>query len=308
MFKIIGSHALIHHFGSKVRYKEPLDIDIIASQEMADAFVLKVCNDSETAIKIVNQKETNKVIYFLENEMIIEAEIAKDGNLAEQFLTLEESLGNTSVFASIGGLYALKMSHRYLKNSPAFLKTMEDIHILRQVHPKEVSHYYLPWFKAREKATYDYGHPKLNVTRGEFFNDDGINYVYDHDSIHEAVALNYTPAYKKFLVDEVKVSRELFEFENLPYFDQLAAVIEESMVLAIERSLVPFNFKPEPKKAYLMALSKVCTSITSGWFREFAWENYYPAAAAVNEFPYDEWFKDALNKNKIRPYVKKVLT
>jgi hypothetical protein len=29
-----------------------------------------------------------------------------------------------------------------------------------------------------------------------------------------------------------------------------------------------------PREAFDMALSKVCSSITSGWFREFCWENY----------------------------------
>lgn len=56
---------------------------------------------------------------------------------------------------------------------------------------------------------------------------------------------------------------------------QLYGVLEEAYVLALERHQIPNNFKPDPKASFDIALEKICTSITSGWFREFAWENYY---------------------------------
>lgn len=34
---------------------------------------------------------------------------------------------------SLNVLYMLKMSHRYLKDSPHFLKTMQDIHAMRKL-------------------------------------------------------------------------------------------------------------------------------------------------------------------------------
>ena len=37
---------------------------------------------------------------------------------------------------------------------------------------------------------------------------------------------------------------------------------------------IPFDFEPDPRYSFELALSKVCTSITSGYFREFCWENY----------------------------------
>lgn len=301
MLKIIGSVALNHHLGYE--YRPSRDIDIIGSMDHINTFIKYVCSHNSTFIRHSDFSKKDKIVYFLDNGMIVEAEIAENDNSGARFIAIDSMVSGNDIHASMEGLYALKMSHRYLKNSPAFLKTMDDIHEIRYFTNKTViGEEWKEWFTDREKLTYNYGHPKLNVTRGEFFNDDGINYVYDHDSIHEAVALNYTPAYKKFLVDEVKVSRELFD--KLPYFDQMAAVIEESMVLAIERSLVPFNFKNDPCDAYRMALSKVCTSITSGWFREFAWENYYTADQWADQ-PYDEWFKKALANGEIRPYVKK---
>jgi hypothetical protein len=85
------------------------------------------------------------------------------------------------------------------------------------------------------------------------------------------------PAYEYFKPDDsqVMVSKEMWN--DLPLNLKLCAVIEESMVLAIERSLIPFPNSLTVDQAYEKALVKVCTSITSGWFREFAWENYYIA-------------------------------
>jgi hypothetical protein len=53
--------------------------------------------------------------------------------------------------------------------------------------------------------------------------------------------------------------------------------MEETYVLALERSLIPFPGKMQPRDAFKLALQKVCTSITSGWFREYAWNNYRKA-------------------------------
>jgi len=57
---------------------------------------------------------------------------------------------------------------------------MKDIHFLRS-KGAEIKNMEL--FKEREKITYDYGHPKLNVSKDAFFNGDGIQYIYDHDTI-----------------------------------------------------------------------------------------------------------------------------
>jgi hypothetical protein len=57
-----------------------------------------------------------------------------------------------------------------------------------------------------------------------------------------------------------------------------------------------------------MALEKVCTSITSGYFREFAWETYHDSINVFNSdskySDYDLKFLKALGENKIK-YFKK---
>lgn len=54
---------------------------------------------------------------------------------------------------------------------------------------------------------------------------------------------------------------------------RLASVYEESAVLALERAILPSG--TDPDIAFRIALEKVCTSIASGWWRDYAWENYH---------------------------------
>lgn len=80
---------------------------------------------------------------------------------------------------------------------------------------------------------------------------------------------------------------------------RLLGVLEESYVLAIERAIVPHN--TPPKKAFNIALSKVASSITSGWFREYAWENY-DAVQALYSDDYVKRFQKAVENGIVRPY------
>jgi len=123
----------------------------------------------------------------------------------------------------------------------------------------------------------------LNVKKQDFFNKDDIDYVYDHDSIHWAIKHMNRPAYEFFKADaaEVMCSRDLFEAQ--PENVKLNAVLEEAYVLALERSQIPFQGEITPERSFKVALMKVCTSITSGWFREFAWENYYQVLARYSD-------------------------
>lgn len=165
-------------------------------------------------------------------------------------------------------LYMLKMSHRYKKNSPHFARTRADILALRKAGA-EITGYLNDLYIQRMSETYNYAHPKLNVSKKYFFTDN-VPYVYDHDSIHEAIAIDDVPAYTHFATGEVMFSNKAFLAADRRL--QLLAGLEEASVLALERSIIPY--KTKPLDAFKMALEKVSTSITSGPFREFCWENF----------------------------------
>lgn len=234
---------------------------------------------------------------------IVELELAWPGTGAAAIL--DDQTGNESgtAVASLYALYWLKMSHRYKKNSPHFLKTRNDILFMRglgiDVRTPPA------WYKQREKETYTYNHPNLQAgqSKSNFFGTadeggtgmalsgtgigaGGIQYFFNHDWVHEVVSKMYgaeVPAYTLYQKDGEAVACDRGKFDSLPFTERLRGVMEEATVLALERSQIPARLDPDwrregrnpaPEWSFQHALEKVCTSITSGWFREFAWENY----------------------------------
>lgn len=300
-FACIGSVALYEH-DIDIGRKRSIDVDLVGDYD-ALIYFLKENNTCRSIIPI----DEGKKLVGRAKYVIYECEIAWENSTSKELLDLIINDPNSlkidhTYYASMNVCYMLKMTHRFRKNSPHFLKTMNDIQTLRKlgaiIQPE-----HMKFYKRRLKETLSYKHPKLNQTKKDFFTDD-IPYRYDHDSIHEAMKLYEKPAYAYFKEDEaeVKVSKELFF--KLPYEKQLAAVYEESCVLALERSQIPYP-EMDPLVSFKIALEKVCTSITSGWFREFAWENYNETLQLYNlqvekKKSYIDLFQLGLNQNIIK--------
>lgn len=293
----IGS-AAIEYWG--LRKNAGLDMDVIGDWDSVMAYL-------DGGGKPLAKYPTSDSKWVAKYETgIVEAEIAWAGSTGEELLRYVVADPETRLLArgqlvpSIHVLLALKLSHRYLRNSPHFLKTMHDIWLLRR-GGAEMPQGLRDWLTRREAETYSYGHPKLNVSKANFFKDDGVKYVYDHDDIHQAIKHLPQPAYTYFKADGEEVLTSKAKFMNCARETQLYAVLEEAYVLAIERALVPFPGVLTPREAFLKALEKVCTSITSGWFREFAWENYFDVDALYqDEFWYR--FQQAVKLRLVRPH------
>jgi hypothetical protein len=287
---IIGSQAA-KHWGILQEGLEPRDTDIICTFEEFQKESARI-KEEEGIIRCV---PLNNKKFHIRNKAgwNYEFEIAWPGSSGADLLERYPDYTH----AAPETLLALKLSHRYLKDSPHFLKTMRSIQHFRALGI-ELSPFSQEWLPKREAETYVYNHPKLNVSKGEFFNGDGVNYVYDHDSIHETVALladNYgeapRPAYTYYMQDGAQVMTSKEKFFAVPEQIRLYGVYEESCVLALERSQIPFNFEPNPRYSFELALMKVCTSITSGWFREYAWENYDKVLDLYNALGEDDYIK-----------------
>lgn len=300
---LIGSRA--YNFG-----RTPKDYDLIATPEELVAFEQ---NLGERLIHKITQG--NKRQYFIKGLDPVEIEVAIPGSnnayllsiLDYQFLEDPQEISELGIRvnrATPALLYAFKMSHRYLKNSPHFLKTRDDILLLRKHFPYIKIHKHLErWYAVREQVTYTYSHPKLNQKKDDFFADDGVNYVFDHDTIHEAVKTFDQPAYQLIKEDQADVFCSKEKFQKLPRLLQLLTVLEEAYVLALERHQIPNSFHPDPKVSFDIALEKICTSISSGWWREFAWENY-DAVQELYSPVYVDKFDKALINNRLKPYRK----
>lgn len=295
---VIGSHSLPWR-------GRPSDVDLICTMDEIDSLI----SANKASIMSVDKLPRNKVAIRTNTRddfRIYEIEVADD-NLSSELESIVRQhnltkgtfsnmfIGEEVPVVNLDVIYTLKMSHRFLRNSPHFEKTRYDILRLREVEAS-IPPVLQDWYDRRVAATYDYSHPVLKASKQEFFDTPGVSYKYDHDSIHLAVAIGKQPAYTHFKGDTEEVFCDRNKFENLPHIIKMCSVIEESMVLAIERCLVPFNFNTNPNVAFKMALQKVCTSISSGWWRDFAWEHYDEALKRFELLPtsYVEKFMDGL--------------
>lgn len=299
MICVIGSHSLIAHGVDMGR--KPLDLDLVCTyDELMEYAKRHYQNVAETYPIAEGKKWVIKGRRKMESipSNIIEAELAWDNSNAKALVDLiladkDTIFKDGMAFASKHVCYMLKMSHRYLRNSPHFLKTMRDIHTLRAAGAK-IKKAHKEFYKERMRVTYYYKHPSLMQGKMSFFADDGIKYHFDHDSIHESVKLGDLPAYSYFQTDGAEVMCDMDKFFKIDEQIRLNAVCEESMVLALERSIVPFG--TDYRKAYEMALKKVCSSITSGRFREYAWENFDKALAMFDEKIFDRFFQHVMEE------------
>lgn len=201
-------------------------------------------------------------------------------------------------YASPDLIFTLKKSHRYLKDSPHFLKTMIDYRHLLSLGCS-VPECLTNWYKERVKETYWYKHPKLDVTKNDFFKADEIPYIYDHDTIHLAMMHLDKPAYEYFKPEDKEVLCDKSMFFNCEEKIRLYAVLEEAYVLALERSQIPLPNYWTPRKSFEVALSKVASSITSGWFREYAYDHYFDVLDLYND-SYTKKFWKAVDDGIVR--------
>ena len=303
---LIGSRALALRAPHAIRRK-PVDFDFMCFRPELERWL-------ETDMMKVDVSSTEWVSgkkFLVRGSPNCEFEVAGDSNPSTQAVidavirdpeTIETSFG---LVPSLDMLFLLKTSHRHLKDSPFFWKTMSDWFMLRalgaSIRPEHEA-----LLRLREKETYAYRHPSLERDKKGFFNGDGVTYVYDHDDIHRAVALFDVSAYTRFQRDGAQVAVDREKFVALPKEQQLASAVEEAAVLAIERSLVPFPGKKTPDEAWRFAFSKVCTSITSGWWRTFAYENALDVIKLYRQRcvgpSYWETFESAVRQGRVRKH------
>lgn len=267
---LIGSRALLIR-APQLLNRSPRDFDFFGHEEEIFTFIKDFDLSSP-------KRKKNKILIDSE-DIPCEFELIESSESAKLFESLvvkdhETITTDFGLVPNVNLLFTLKASHRFLKNSPHFWKTARDYHCLKAAGAVIVPEYQ-EFFSLREKETYTYLHPKLNVDKDNFFKGDQIEYVYDHDSIHEAMKHLDKPAYSFFQKDGAQVACDKNKFFALPEQTKIFSILEETYVLALERSQIPYPNSLTPRKSFLMALSKVCSSITSGWWRSYAYENIF---------------------------------
>ena len=306
---LIGSRALVANNPELEGVRPTVDWDFICTLDQFKGWH----KEHRDSLQFAVPTQGGKYYHARDKDgMNYEFELAWPGTTA---LLLLEAYEATEVDHEVkpainDDLLLIKMSHRYKRNSPHHLKTMKDIKFLRKkIGIQAGSWMQIPsnaeLFKLREAESYTYAHPKLDVSKGEFFSGDGVQYKYDHDDIHRVVAIDGAPAYTHYLKDGSAVLTSNEKFFSVDQRVRLLGGLEESMVLAAERSLIPYNFQATPEQAFIMALNKVTSSVTSGKFREFCWEHYDEIVAMYRELnggAYAEKIKQAIDKGELKSY------
>lgn len=129
------------------------------------------------------------------------------------------------------------------------------------------------------------------------FFEDAVSRKYNHDSIHEAVAVYDKPLYESLLFEGVSCSER--GFETLSHEDKILLVKEEVWVTALERYIIPQDFKCSITAAYQNSLKKLATTMSSGWFKWFILSNIH-TLRQCRDHSFIEKFKTALNNNQIK--------
>jgi hypothetical protein len=197
-------------------------------------------------------------------------------------------------YANNAELFAIKKAHIHRANQQ-WIKHIHDYHVLKNqldsldFHTKPCCNglYTIEEFSSFHKATLDsilkpqHQVPLVGVSKSDFFND-YVEKLVDHDWLHELFAHQDVPVYTRLQDNSDIVYCSETKWFELSYIEKCYCVLEECYVIATERFLIKKYFEGDAnlgislyKQAFIQALSKVCTTLTSGFFREFAIENYF---------------------------------
>jgi hypothetical protein len=185
---------------------------------------------------------------------------------------------------NLWGLSIMKRSHlwrdlKFQKHITHYHKFMKGFHV-PQYTPEMYADY-----KEREDLTlkaYERRHPNLKQSVKDFF-DDAVTKKYDHDYLHELVVYYDQPLYKRLQRDPTSAWCDYGLWLELTHKERMECIAEEAHVIAIERFMVPKDWKFPTKQAYMKSIDKICTTLTSGWFRAYAIDNYPELFNMYNE-------------------------
>lgn len=177
---------------------------------------------------------------------------------------------NVNGYATLDALYTIKCSHLGWRN-PKWNKHKSDILTLKMKYGASLDEKLFDTLVDFWKVEIDdKWYLSLNKNKDEFFNDN-VEYVFDHDLLHELVAHPNQPMYTKCLKENYDVLIDKKLFDKLSFDQQIRMFREEISVIAIERWLVNPRAKGKYSwiQAYSMALEKTITTLTKGWATKF---------------------------------------
>lgn len=175
-------------------------------------------------------------------------------------------------YATLDQMYTIKLSHSHweLPNG-SWDKHLYDLIQLQNAGAKLDMGLYKLLYKVWEEM---YGKKVMNLDQDKSaFFDDAVRRTYDHDSLHNSVAFGDSPIYESILRDGASVDIDPGKLWAMPHSRIVQLFVEEICVTALERKIIPNNYKGSPGAAYLWALRRTITSLTKGKSSRFILEN-----------------------------------
>lgn len=156
-------------------------------------------------------------------------------------------------------LYTMKVSHSFWEIGNTWQKHMSDIVFFQRKgveFNRELYDILVPIWKDL------HGRKRTSLAQNakNFFGDAVVR-KYDHDSVHASIAYYDTPLYESILVPGEEVMTDSKKFFSMDKDTQLKLVREEVYATALERILIPKNYKGSPTAAYAWALRRTITSL-----------------------------------------------
>ena len=285
MIILLGSRAARAWFP---KFREPHDWDALASISTIRAWYDRNDQHIRSLVPTNGHKLKCRMVDGTSIEFEILGESGSGASLmamSQEFKPCDFPYGE-ALAATPTLLWLTKHSHIYWPIH--WQKNIRDLHWLksrsREPTGQEVAYHKMRF--GEHTLRYKSQSVKLTQTNESFFaKSNKIGRKIEHDRIHEIVAYGSRPLFENFKTDPTKamLSRTLFEQASLT--DRLRLVREEAMAIAVERYAIPaMPNRVEPQVAYGKALCRICTTLTSGWFRDFAIDHWPEVCDPDKEF------------------------
>jgi hypothetical protein len=326
-FLLVGSAALRHWYPERRR---PKDFDFFTTLREFDRWA----NEYEHCIYNIAPEEDgqeHKRVVLLSVGIQLEFELAlDDASSTRWFLKNAESQTTIDLFglmATIASPFELLMIKRsHLHRPYQWPKHIDDYHFLC----KRKLTLGAPLLKvvarrAAERDARDQQRPRVSLAMDNaafFTQSDGVlRRHFAHDDLHEVVSYHGTPMYMKIKHDQSKAAVDRKLFDALPIAHKYQVVREEAYAIALERAIIPHWLMQHAMadagligahevsipseligRAYDYALMRICTTLTSGWFRDFAIDQHYHLRQP--DVDYVKKFLTAVAHGRLRPLKK----
>jgi hypothetical protein len=170
-------------------------------------------------------------------------------------------------------LYTIKVSHSpWALQNGSWEKHMNDI-LFYQDKGVDFSREAWEILHPVWKEVHGQKRVNLNKTKEDFFGDAVIR-KYDHDSLHDSVAYGDEAMYIRILKEGSDVLVDNDKFWAMSHEDKLKTIREEVYATALERWVIPMDYRISPRMAYARAMKKSITSLFKNEWALFIILNY----------------------------------